>query len=120
MSKDDINDLTYEQKVDLIRNGNLWCPMTFFIGLLGRIQKIFINKEFLVFAIFSIAFYRIYDKEAYHWFTYAGIAVIFILAESLKILIAERTTINASLNACIQKNIQESIQKYLGVQNENI
>jgi hypothetical protein len=118
MNKEEIKELTYDLKVDLIRNKNLFCPMTWAIGVLGRIEKIVIAKETVVFVLFTIAFFR-ETQTVSHWWIYAIVAVVFIFTEALKILISQRTTVNldGKFGVQIQKNIQDTIQKIMEGEN---
>jgi hypothetical protein len=120
MNKEEINHLTYDQKIDLIRNKNLFCPMTWAVGILGRIEKIVIAKETVVFVLFTIAFFSETIRSTTHWWIYAGVAVVFIFTEALKILISQKTTVNldGKFGVQVQKNIQETIQRLLEGKNE--
>jgi len=40
VDKNEAIKLTYEQKIDLIRNGNLWCPMTFWVGIIAKLNVV--------------------------------------------------------------------------------
>jgi len=100
MSKDEVKELTYDQKIDLIRNGNLWCLQTCFIGIVGRIQKIIFSKEFLVFAIFTYLFFKFGNKnDLGHWIVYGTICIVFITAEALINLIGQNTKLNIEAKA---------------------
>lgn len=120
MNKDEISHLTYEQKIDLIRNKNLFCPMTWAIGVLGRIEKIVIAKETVVFVLFTIAFFGEMQRTTTHWWIYAGVAVVFIFTEALKILISQKTTVNldGKFGVQLNKNIQEMVTKMLEAKND--
>jgi len=115
MNKDELKELTYDQKIDLIRNKNLFCPYTWAVGVLGRIEKIVIAKETVVFVLFTIAFFGETARTVPLWGIYAGVAVVFIFTEALKILISQRTNVNLNGQFGIQlnKNIQEMVQKLL-------
>jgi len=110
MSKEEVEKLTYEQKIDLIRNGNLWCGKTFLIGLIKKVFNIIFSREFLVFSIvtFGMWFFDLFKDKTY-FIGYLVLSVVFIIAESLKILIEQKTTmsINANVGASINKNINE-------------
>jgi len=113
MSNDEVKDCTLEEKVDLIRHGNRFCWSTFWVGIVKKIQNIVFSREFLVYVIYTVAMWKndsFTDKTGL--IVYTIVACVFILAESLKILIAERTTmqINTELKAgaSVNKSIQES------------
>jgi hypothetical protein len=115
MGKKDIKELTYKQRIDLIRNKNLFCPYTWAVGILGRIEKIIIAKETIVFFIFTIAFFGETVRTVPLWGIYAGVAVVFIFTEALKILISQKTTVNldGKFGLQLNKNIQETIQRLM-------
>jgi len=102
-------ELTYKQKLDLIRNGNLWCWKTFWVGIVSRLQKIIFSREFVVFVIYTIAMWRfdlfISENGLIHYTIISG---LFILVESLRILIEHKTTmsINTDFGAKILKEIK--------------
>ena len=103
MSNDDIEHLTYEQKIDLIRGGNMWCWKTFWIGVVSRLQKIIFSREFVVFVIFTVLFFLFAKKdELGYWIVYGSIGLVFIIAEALRELFGKNTKLNlegkASLN----------------------
>ena len=110
MNKEEVKKLTYKQKIDLIRNGNLWCWKTFWIGIVSRLQKIIFTREFAVFVIYTIAMWQfdLFKKDNGLIF-YTIISGLFILVESLRILIEHKTTMNitADFGAKILKEIKQ-------------
>jgi len=103
MSKKELEQLTFEQKIDLIRSGNLWCWKTFWIGIVARLQKIIFSREMIVFIIFAIPFLIcvlvLKTDEMWHWIIFGIVSVIFILAEALRILVGQKTTLNINADA---------------------
>jgi len=97
MNKEEQEVLTLEQKVDLIRNGNIWCWKTFFTGLVKKIFGIIFSREMIVFVLATIALHLRYldDKETtLHWVSWIVLGVIFILAEAIRILVGQKTNLN--------------------------
>ena len=109
MSKEELKNISYKQKLDLIRNGNLWCWETFGIGIVSRLQKIIFSREFVVFVIYTVAMWQfdLFEKDNGLVF-YTIISGLFILVESLRILIENKTTmnINADFGAKLIKAIK--------------
>jgi len=92
------DNLTYKQKIDLIRNGNYWCTKTFFIGLIKKIFGIIFSKEFLVFSIYTIIMILSNGfANELSLIVYTIISCVFIMTESVKILIEQNTKMNLEL-----------------------
>ena len=100
MNKEELEKLTFAQKIDLIRNGNLFCPFTFWIGILGKIQKLIFSKATIFFTAFTIGFWTLIDDYIVpHWIIYACVGVMFIFTESLIELIKNKINVNINAEA---------------------
>jgi len=53
MTKNDFDNLTYNQKCDLVRHGNKICWNTFFVGILKQIYRIF-SIESIMWLTFTV------------------------------------------------------------------
>jgi len=95
MSNEENNRLSYDQKVDLIRGGNLFCASTFWIGILGKLQKLIFCKATIFFIFFTLAFWILIDIYTIsHWIIYACVGVMFIFTEALIELIKNKISIS--------------------------
>ena len=103
MSKDEIDELTKDEKLHLVNTGHLFCIRTFLVGLVRKfinfIFETILSAEALVFAAFSVAFFMETLKTIFMWITYGVIAIVFIIAKPLKNLINEKTTLNINAEA---------------------
>jgi len=116
MNKEEQEALSLEQKVDLIRHGNIWCWKTFFIGLVKKIFSIIFSREMIVFVLASIALHLRYqdNKETtLHWVSWIILGVIFILAEAIRILVGQKTNLNidAKIGATAGLNVTGDLNK---------
>ena len=96
---------------ELIENGYKWNTTKFFIGLINRIFNIIFSREFVVFVIVTVMKFSCLNgsmSEPVFWIGYYTVAIVFILAEALKILITQKTTmsINANANFGLNKEIK--------------
>lgn len=108
MSKNDISLLTIEQRIALIEQGHLWCTATFLIGIAAKLQKILFSKEMVVFGIVSYLFLTKGSMENdIQWVSYLAMGVVFILAESLRVLVAKNTKMDIGIKAGINKEIKD-------------
>ena len=113
MSKEEIEELTKEEKLTLVEKGHLFCARTFFTGLVRKfvnfIFETILSAEFLVLILFSVAFFQATSIDLGLWIVYGVVCVIFIIAKPLKHLINEKTTLNMNAsfgaNASINKNM---------------
>jgi uncharacterized membrane protein YhfC len=112
MNPEEVETLTKEEKINYIEKGHLFCWKTFWTGIAKKvinfIFSVILSREFLVFVIFSVAFFDTTTKQDVHWIVYGCVAGVFIFAEALRILIAYRTNLNLSGNAGVNKTLQES------------
>ena len=104
MNKEEVEKLSKEEKLTLVREGKLFCVRTFIAGIVRKmvnfIFEVILSREFIVFAIFSIAFYKTSEpKLIWHWVCYAAVGVVFILAQAIRVLLKEKTTLDIKANA---------------------
>jgi len=128
MSKDEIKDLSKDEKLTLVNAGNIFCIRKFATGLVKKvinfIFEIILSAEFLVWMIFTIAFFHETTKEMWMWIAYGLIAIVFILAKPLKHLIKEKTNLNidhkTTLGATAALNVVGDLNKAAQQVVENI
>jgi len=105
LSKEELEKLSKEEKLELVNKGYLFCTRRLTTGLVKKfvnfIFETILSPEFIVFACFSIAFFSEDKKENIHWVVYGIISFIFIVARALRTLIGDKTTVNVNANATV-------------------
>ena len=124
MNKQNEKELSAEERLRLVQTGNLFCGQKFFTGLIKKfvnfIFETICSSEFIVFAIFSVAFFCalfIFDlvTAVWLWGIYAGVGIIFIVARSIRIVLEQKTTlaIQANATASVTTAITGSVSEIL-------
>jgi len=109
MSNSDFESLSFERQCELIEHGNKWHWQTFWVGIAKKCQNIIFSREFLVFCIVTVMVRRMDLTNNVVWISYLAVSVVFILAESIRILIAENTKMNieAKVGASVAKEVKK-------------
>jgi len=124
MGKDEVKELSTEERLKLIQSGSLFCGQKFLTGLVKKfinfIFETICSSEFIVFAIFSVAFFSAlfifnFATAVWLWGIYAGVGVIFIIARSIRIVLEQKTTlaIQANATASVTTAITGSVSEIL-------
>jgi len=125
MNKDEIKNLSKEEKLELVNNGNLFCKQKFRTGLTKKLVNFFfevmLSAEFLVWVVFTVLFIFALFKfnlaaVTWIWLVYFGISVIFIIARSIRVVLEQKTTlaIQANATASVTTAITGSISDLIG------
>ena len=105
MSKDEFEAQDLQTRCDLIEGKFKFCPQRWLIGINGKLQDIFLNKEFLVFSIVTYIILNMqWPLNNIQFIAYVALGAIFIFAEALRILIAYRTEMKINANAGLTIN----------------
>jgi len=125
MCKDDVKELSMEERLRLVKEGHLYCGKTFVVGLIRKLVNFIFetvcSSEFIVFAVFSIAFFSalfIFNLAHFVWIwgIYAGVGVIFIVARSIRVVLEQKTTLaiqanaNANMSAVVTGSVSEILK----------
>jgi len=112
MSGKEVKELTFEQRMEMIEKGHLFCPRTWFTGWVRKVSGIIFSKEFLVWFLVTVACwqYDLLNKDFQHFVGYLIFSAVFIFAASLRILLETKTEVKveAKVGASVEKKIQES------------
>ena len=108
MSKNEVKELSAEERLKLVQAGNLFCGQKFLTGLVKKfinfIFETICSSEFIVFLLFTIAFFIAIlhfelIKEPWLWGIYGGMGVIFMIARSIRVVLEQKTTLAIQANA---------------------
>lgn len=85
---------TLEEEMSLVDRGLRWSWQRLWIGVAKRVQDIVFSREFLVYLLVYIQVQKMDMKDHVVWISYLAISALFILAESIRILLAKNTKLD--------------------------
>ena len=98
MSKDEVKQLSKEEKLTLVNSGNLFCIRTFLTGIARKfvnfIFETILSREFIVFIIVMLFFLKEKEKPMWLWICFVSVGIVFIIAQALNYLLRNKTTLN--------------------------
>lgn len=88
------DSLSLEEEVTLVDHGYLWSWQRLWIGVAKRVQDIVFSREFLVYLLVYRQVNKMDMSDHIVWISYLAISALFILAESIRILLAKNTKLD--------------------------
>lgn len=95
------SNLSLEEEMILVDHGHVWSWQRFWIGIAKRIQDIIFSREFLVYLLVYLQVEKMDMNDHVVWISYLAVSALFILAESIRILLANNTKLD--VRASIKK-----------------
>ena len=88
------DSLSLEEEVTLVDRGLRWSWQRLWIGVAKRVQDIVFSREFLVYLLVYQQVKKMDMSDHIIWISYLAISALFILAESIRILLAKNTKLD--------------------------
>lgn len=87
-------NLSLQEEMNLVSHGLRWSWQRLWIGVAKRVQDIVFSREFLVYLLVYQQVKKMDMSDHIIWISYLAISALFILAESIRILLAKNTKLD--------------------------